>query len=76
MIEMIHTWNWGLLYVPKVLFSKGSIFRRFYIPKVLYSESSMFWRFYVPKVSMFQKPFCNNIIWTPELTHQLSKLVS
>ena len=28
--------------IPKVLYSEGSIFRRFYIPKVLYSEGSMF----------------------------------
>ena len=54
-------------YVPKVLYSEGSIFRnmRFYVPKVLYSEGPIFKRFYIPKVlysegSMFRNfGFCS-----------------
>ena len=34
-------WTWGLLYVPNVQCSAGSIFRRFYVPKVLYSENPL-----------------------------------
>ena len=35
-------------FIPKALYSEGSMFRRFYIPKVLYSKASMLRRFYVP----------------------------
>ena len=40
---------WLQSYVPKVLYSEGSMFRMSYIPEVLYSEVPIFRRFYVPK---------------------------
>ena len=37
------------IFVQKVLYSEGPMFRRFYVQKVLYSEGPMFRRLYVQK---------------------------
>ena len=47
-------------YVPKVLCSEGSMFRRFYVPKVLCSEGSMF-RMSIGTTTHWSSD--NDIIW-------------